>query len=346
MHAKWTAVLLVVSLLVGLIASELLLRLAWENPYAGSGAQYVLQVRLHHHDIDQRLDRRLIDSDDPTVTYRTSRRAYIEPSHRFERPSATILFLGASTLECLAVAEDKRPHALVSERLASKGLRVNVLNAARSGGTLHDSINVLLNHGIQDNPDIVVLMHAVNDVGVLAEQGDYSSRMLREVSLGDVVRFVLQMVSSRSSLVGFLRDTLRAPELATDPGLERDAASVGSEPFRQRLEAYVGLCRAFELEPVLVTQPHVPSMRTSLTPGWYSENAQDSFNNVIRAVADSTGTIMIDLAADVSEETLERAELERIFYDGLHVTDYGAAVYASHLTDGLRGLCEALARDE
>ncbi len=346
MHAKWTVVLLVVSLLVGLLACELLLRLAWENPYAGSGTEHILEVHLHHRDMDQRLDRRLIDSNEPTVTYRTSPRAYIQPSHRFERPDATILFLGASTLECIAVAEPKRPHALVSERLASNGLRVNVLNAARSGGTLHDSINVLLNHGIQDNPDIVVLMHAVNDVGVLAAQGDYSSRMSREVNLVYVVRYVVQMVSIRSSLAGLLRHTLMAPELDTDPGLERDAESVASEPFRQRLEAYVGLCRAFDLEPVIVTQPHVSSMRTSLTPGWYSENALDSFNSVARAVADSTGTIMIDLAAHVSEETLERAELERIFYDGLHVTDYGAVVYASYLTEGLRGLCEALARDE
>ena len=60
--------------------------------------------------------------------------------------------------------------------LAEQGLKVNTLNAGRSGNTLHDSLNILLNHVMDDRPDFVVLMEASNDIGVLVKDGNYRSR--------------------------------------------------------------------------------------------------------------------------------------------------------------------------
>src|SRR5437867_8610086 len=89
---------------------------------------------------------------------------------------ATVAFLGGSTTECVAVQEDLRFPALVSVLLAQQGLKVNTLNAGRSGNALHDALNNLLNHVINDHPDFVVLMHVSNDIGYLrAGDKDFQS---------------------------------------------------------------------------------------------------------------------------------------------------------------------------
>ena len=59
------------------------------------------------------------------------------------------------------------------------------------------------------------------------------------------------------------------------------------------------------------------------------------FNQVIREVSASTNVDQIDLATLLSAETKDKDELKRIFYDGMHVTDYGSSLYAEHLTQRL-----------
>ena len=71
---------------------ELALRLFWSNPYAGSGADKILKLRVHHEKINQKFDRRQIDKENPNVSYRTNNRSYIEPAIRFDNPDLTIAF--------------------------------------------------------------------------------------------------------------------------------------------------------------------------------------------------------------------------------------------------------------
>ncbi len=82
------------------------------------------------------------------------------PAQRFDSPSATIVFLGGSTTECLFVAEDLRFPTYVSTLLETKGLQINSMNFGRSANNVQHSINNLINHVVNDEPDIVVMMHA------------------------------------------------------------------------------------------------------------------------------------------------------------------------------------------
>jgi lysophospholipase L1-like esterase len=100
----------------------------------------------------------------------------------------TIAFLGGSTTACNAVQEDARFPGLVGRLLTEPGISTNGLNAVRSGGTLHDTLNVLLNHVLPDEPDIVVVMHATNDIGVLHHQKSYDSRTGAAVRLADLAK--------------------------------------------------------------------------------------------------------------------------------------------------------------
>ena len=149
---------------------------------------------------------------------RTDARSYILPSFQYKDPNATIAFLGGSTTECSAVQEELRFPALVSGLLAQQGLKVNTLNAARSGSTLHDTLNILLNHVIEDRPDIVVVMEASNDIGLLKKVESYQSRMGSPVSILEFAKWSLQLASSKLYLAALVRASASTDQFLTpDP---------------------------------------------------------------------------------------------------------------------------------
>ncbi len=327
--------LLGVSLGVALLLGEALLRIVWHNPFASGSLGQVVRLRTHRANSEFVVDRSLIDKDPARVQLRADERSYIRPSFRYPDPDVTIAFLGGSTTECSIVQEELRFPALVSELLAGSGIRANTLNAGKSGNTLHDSLNVLLNHSVRDAPDIAVLMHATNDMGVLAREGHYGSRMGAPVRLREIGLWSLQWLSSSVHLAGVLRAAL-GERLGGER--ERNWASVARRndpdqpevplgPYRARLRAYVRTARAFGIEPVLVVQP-LSSSTNELTPDWADLGNQDRFNAVVREVGGEEGVRVIDLVALLEAEVPDWREPMRIFYDGMHVTDEGSRVYA------------------
>ena len=333
--------LLLLSIVFAFGIGELALRLIWHNPYRHEHPDSLLRLRIHHPNTDQRFSRALIYPKDPAGRLRTDGRSYIIPSFQYAKPDATVAFLGGSTTECSAVREELRFPALVSSLLGEKhGYRVNTLNVARSGNTLHDSINVFFNHVTQDRPDIVVLMHASNDIGVLSADGDYRSRVGMPATWADLGKWALQMVSSEVYLGALIRKTLTTTVLApSDPKADwrNDPASAKQLPellFRQRLHAFLHLARTFEVQPVLMTQPFA-EVTSSLTPSWANEKAQTRFNAIIREVALQEGVLLIDLSRHLQKSVPEWNHPMEVFYDAIHVTDKGSTLYAHHIADRL-----------
>jgi lysophospholipase L1-like esterase len=333
--------LLVFSTIAVILILEITFGVFWSNPYEGSGADKILKLRVHHANIIQEFDRRRIDKDHPAVLYRTNSRSYIEPAFRFEDPDWTIAFLGGSTTESIAVAEQKRFPFLVSELLEDQGIRVNSLNAARSGGTLHDSINVLLNHVVLDSPDVVVLMHAVNDIGVLKADYDYSSRMGHDISTTDIGKYTVQIASTRSAFIGFIRAALTTASFRRAGDANVKSAKIANvEPFRARLSIFIAICRAFGMVPILMTQPIAENIKNEMTPDWVDPNAQEVFNQTIREIGSISDVEVIDLEAFILESIENEEELNQIFYDGMHVSDYGSSLYARHITNRIQEILD------
>lgn len=334
---------------VALAASEIVLRLVWHNPFRHESPDQLVKLRIHHPRTDHVYRRALDDSDQSRLRLRTDERSYILPSARRENANATVVFFGGSTTECLAVREELRFPAAVSDVLAASGAHVNTLNVARSGSNVHDCINVLLNHVAADRPDIAVLMEASNDVGLLRQAGSYQPSMGHPVTAKLIAKWFVQLLSSRCYLVALVRegassDNLRAADPSTDwrqtsPPTDSDTVAM----YRGRLKAFVHVCRDFEIVPVLMTQPY-SRHRTSLTPAWLDETAQDQFNQVIRDVGESEGVLVIDLATYLREEIPKWDEPNYIFYDAIHVTDHGSQVYAAHIAERLRPLIAGLGR--
>jgi len=233
------------------------------------------------------------------------------------------------------VREELRFPALVSTRLAERGVRVNSLNAGRSASTVHDALHVLLDRIAEDRPAIALLMEAVNDVGVLARDGGYRGRSGAAVAPRDLAKWSLQLAARRFALAELVRSRFlpavrQEPDWAARPRVSQAAAPV--EPYRARVEAFVGLARSLGSEPILVTQPL--GYVDATTPPWVDEADQDTFNAELRAVAARLGAALIDLAARV-EAHPDAARPGALFYDGLHVTDAGSRFYAEVIAEAL-----------
>ena len=84
----------------------------------------------------------------------------------------SILFLGGSTTECNEVDEEFRFPTLVGNIMSEEDSDAyRGINLGVRGNTSHDSTNLLLNHPIADQAQIVVLMNNINDRLFLANRG-------------------------------------------------------------------------------------------------------------------------------------------------------------------------------
>lgn len=327
--------IMIISVSIVITAIEVILRVAWINPYKGTSADKILKLKLHNNNLNKTFNRSLVDKVVPEISFRTDDRGYIKPSFRFDDPDFTVVFMGGSTTECAAVQEKKRFPYLVSKYIEAKGLKVNTLNTARSGGTLHDSINMLFNYVVLDHCDMIVLMHAVNDIAVISKDKSYSSRMGHDISLIDIVRYSSQLMSVHSSLCGFLRQKVRKPNFSPIdyPELKGEKCEIDSSPFISRIIIFIEMCRAFGIIPVLVTQPLNMNLRNELTPRWANESCQKLFNDRIRNVSKNKNVYLIDLSSFITKKAFDNLELKNIFYDGMHVTDYGSKIYAKYISN-------------
>lgn len=331
-----------VALVVGMF--EVLLRIAWDNPYAGELPDRLAFIPVAHGRMDRDVDRGLIDPEIRFVPLRADDRGYVQPGIRHSDPDLTIAFLGGSTTANTTVQEELRFHALAARNLERGGLRVNALNPSLPGSSLHDSLNVFLNLVAFDEPDIVVVMHATNDIGLLKHPRGYQARESQPVSWRDQLRWASQQLSAQLSLGGVLRQVRfafhpklgplprEAMEAKNDPAL----AKVPTGPFRARLVAFVQLCRAFGAEPVLMTQP-LSSSRSALTPDWADLGNQDVFNAIIREVGREQDVLVIDLVSRL-REIPGWDEPDRFFWDGMHVNDEGSRVVAGMISEALAPL--------
>ena len=327
--------LVLVALAFAFGLNELALRAVWTNPFARAQPDLVLILRWQPAGLDQELDRSALHLEPSRVRFRIDASGYIEPSRQFDAPEFTLVFQGGSTTECMVVQEDLRWPNRVSAELSGLGFRVNARNAGKAGNTAHDALVNLVQLVAPERPDVVLLMNAVNDAGLLSDRG-YELRAPQPDGWRAGLRWLGETASRHSSLAGFIRRATAsgAPELRPDPAAQARGPDV--EPYAARVRAWLRSARAFGAEPVLITEP-LSSLRNELTPPWTDAAALAAFNQKLREIGREESAVVIDLAQLVAAEP-EFAKPESIYYDGLHVNDAGARIYG-------RLVAQALARD-
>lgn len=268
--------------------------------------------------------------------------------------------MGGSTTECLYVAPESRFPYLAGRTLETDlGLKIDGINAARAGNNGLHSLLLLLGKVVPLRPDYVVLMEATNDIGTLSS-GTYwseggSKRIIdvQKISVDQSLRILTNAILPYTSdLISrawrpvrglFRRDAAQAGEASVPPVSTEPAGEKMGQEFASMLRSFIGVTRAWGIEPVLMTQVNVqPTSEeqsstfltreqlhgAKISPDEFA-STHDYFNAVIRDVASSESVLLIDLARAKDWSFGD-------VYDSIHFTDQGSRKVAEVVAAVLR----------
>jgi lysophospholipase L1-like esterase len=300
---------------------------------------------------------------------RVDRQGFIMPSRVHDRPDLTIAFLGGSTTECTYVDEDLRFPYLVGRLLERQtDLKANSYNAGRSGNNSLHSLNILLNKVVNLKPDIVVMMHNINDLAILMYEKTYwntnPSRspiqerlptlktvghdlrqtfyLVRDLTFPNLARELKRLSPFRGKVKGDEFKDVRGQKITIDQDLL-------VREFSLNLQTFINICRARGIIPVLMTQPsrltdnpdplikkmmHQLEVSQGITYGEF-KGAFDRLNRAIREVGARNRVTVIDLAGEIPP-------VRENICDVAHFNNRGSKLVAARIAAGLAPVIAAL----
>ena len=298
---------------------------------------------------------------------RTDSRGFMLPYNRYEKPDLSLFFLGGSTVACIYVDEESRFPYLVGNLLAQKtGKKITSINSGVGGNNSLHSLDILLNKIIPLRPDVVVMMHNINDLVALIYDRTYWSKNPTRAA---IVNFSFyKNLTGLKALTTLARDlyipNLHAAtrilshkifgkkvkeqddEFAYIRGkkLTVDAAAILDE-FKMNLNTFINLCRARRITPVLMTQfnryrPNPDPKVLKAMQGFQSDSGipvsefielYARFNQAIREVGQANGVLVIDLAALIPQD-------KQYMYDVVHLNTRGSRLAARLISERLQPL--------
>ena len=293
-----------------------------------------------------------------TYLLRIDQDGFIIPSRIHPNPDYVIIFLGASTTECTWVDEENRFPYLVGRHLEKEtGLKVNSYNASKAGNNTLHSIDILYNKLIPFKPNIVVMMHNVNDLNTLLYEGTYwNQNPFRSPISEEKPSVVKNLKEIRDILIPYsyagLKEIIRSLRGNQEVDEFQKVRRKNHQPvdkfrladeFRLNLETFIQICKVRGITPVLMTQqnritpnPDPVILRQlilfgesrGMTYGEYKE-LYDLFNQTIRETGARHGTLVIDLARKIPPG-------KNFLFDAIHLTDQGSKMAAAIIQAELR----------
>lgn len=338
------------ALIIGVVAAEGILRVRGTFKL---GQERAIRLREHSPDSLRHLSFRhepALEQSGRIFRLAIDGHGFIMPGALHQDPDVTLVFLGGSTTECLFMEDNHRFPCRVGALLeGSTGLEVNAYNGGISGNHSLHSINVLLNKVLPLRPQIVVMMHNINDLMVLMHEGSYwnnnPTRSIIEVIGGYRVFRIF-----KNLLIPNLYEKMRAIRFRPPDEFARvrgrkiiidEAWMLGQ--FEANLQTFLEICRAREITPVLLTQnsrfkEHPdPEVEASLLGPTDTVRYQTFrrlhmlFNDSIRTLGARNGVMVIDLAGEVPQE-------REYTYDSVHLTQRGSDFVSAIIADRLMSL--------
>jgi hypothetical protein len=320
--------------------------------------------------VDVPTDKTVRESDDlvqKPYRVRTDARGFMLPYNRYEKPDLSLVFLGASTVACIYVEEENRYPYLVGQLLEQKtGKKITSINSGVGGNNSLHSLDILLNKIIPARPDVVVMMHNINDLVALIYDRTYWSKNPTRAA---IVNFSFyKNLTGLKALSTLARDMyipnlhaatrilskkifgkkLKDPddEFASIRGkkLTVDEAHILDE-FKMNLNTFINICRARRITPVLMTQFNrykgnpdpkvIKAMQgfesDSKIPMDEFMELYAKFNDAIREVGKANGVLVIDLAALIPQD-------KQYMYDVVHLNTRGSKLAAQLISERLQPL--------
>lgn len=352
--------------------------LAWKSDTYKSGITRVIRLReleplfsgkFAPTDDEMRMSDTLIGKG---YRVRTDADGFIMPARIHDRPDLALVFLGGSTTACYYVDEEER-FPFLAGRLLEKDtkLKVNSYNSGVGGNYSLHSLDILLNKVIPMKPDLVVMMHNINDLTVLMFADSYWSKDFKKGNTGPIVvlkkrfidfrliweDFIPHLYNALKNLEKKVRRTLRPKRAARQEDELRDLRGRKIlldkdyllQEFNMNLQMFINMCRARNITPVLMTmanrlKDNPDPLIIQLTKGLERDHAItykaykeifDLFNQAIRRTAAANGVAVIDLARAVPQE-------REYIYDVVHFTNRGSEFAATIIKEGLKPLLPSI----
>ncbi len=287
---------------------------------------------------------------------RTDENGFIMPSRKHDDPDINIFFLGGSTTETIHVLEENRFPYVVGNLIENKtGLNVNSFNAGKSGNSSLHSLNILVNKILPQKPEMVLLMHNVNDLVVLLYRGSYWNNSVTRSNIvnvqtieGDTAsslidrffRFLVPYMHNRAKLLINGKPAIDEHADIRGTTFKYDKDYMLSE-FENMLRTFIAICRANNIVPVLMTQqsrytkddgPVVRSIIKEMEEFGVSYDEfitlYSTFNDQIRTVASNEDILLVDLDREIPKTT-------EYIYDTCHLNDKGSLLASRIIADTL-----------
>lgn len=273
------------------------------------------------------------------------------------KPEGTyrIVVLGDSTVYGSMVPVDKTFPAQLQQQLRNHyGLEnVEVVNAGVSGYNTWNSTVALAFRVIELEPDLIIPIHTLTDIGVRAAvtpdcyRGYTFSRGLYPL----VTEFrPREQVPTNSVLLRFLginlglmeipdpeKNYVMAFDCTYTPGLEPEDAMMLNPPvyFERNMRSMVAIAQANDIDVLLMTWGYGEDITSEMGPDWWKA-AVDEHNAIIRALAEEEDTYFFDLA-----ETPLRHDQAVWGGDYVHKTTYGYGEQARLVAEALTTLLDS-----
>jgi lysophospholipase L1-like esterase len=298
---------------------------------------------------------------------RTEAHGFILPIDHYRKPDKTLVFLGGSTVACIYVDEDSRFPYLVGRLLSqSTGKKITSINSGVGGNNSLHSMDILLNKIVPLRPDMVIMMHNINDLVTLIYDRTYwgpnptrkpiinfyfyknltglkaLSTLARDMYIPNLHASI--RILSRKIFGKKIKDPDDEFAYIRGKKLTVDEAAITNE-FKMNLVSFINLCRARGITPVLMTQfnrykPDPDPKVLKAMQGFASDSGipvsefiklYARFNQTIREVGKEQGVTVIDLATLIPSD-------KKYIYDVVHLNTQGSKLAAKLISKQLQPL--------
>ena len=259
-----------------------------------------------------------------------------------EKSSKSIIFFGGSTTEQLYVPEKSRWSSILERNLNKLDQESSFIirNASFSGNnSMHSTLNFIAK-AVPLSPDFAVLMHNMNDLGILRLTGSYwetpkkfSLIQIQESSIFLLFRQIKDLLIPNS--YELLKNTIsNNDDFAEYRNLNIVDIEVIEDQFRRSLNTFIDVSLAWGTEPILMTQFNRVNLEDELfnkisLSMINKEEYVESYvrlNDIIREVSASRNVDLIDLANLIPSSS-------NYIYDAVHLNENGSKLAAEILTD-------------
>ncbi|MGD2084787.1 MAG: SGNH/GDSL hydrolase family protein [Candidatus Aminicenantes bacterium] len=306
--------------------------------------------------------------------YRVDEEGFVIPSKIYQHPDKLIVFLGGSTTQIVMVDPELRFPYLVGRMLENRtGKKINAYNHGKSGAHTLDSINSFLNKIIAHSPNIVILMHNINDLNSLIyNKGTYYGKVRnpvihvglkkqrREKSIsesgsdffeaimhGTIPHIYVRLKNSIQSIFGNNRAAAQ-DEFQEVRHEERQINEKSiKENFKRNLKLFIYIAKSHHIIPVLMTQANRFFDQEEKWHQYIKEKIEKdmkisferyctlyrSLNDLIRQVGNEHDVMVIDLAAGIPQRS-------EFIHDPVHFNANGSKLAADIITHQLMPLLQ------